>query len=59
MSPQAIQAIVTLGVELLAAGVQVNALIEEARANGGKLSDETLARVKAEVDEANRLWNQS
>jgi len=58
MSPGLVTAIVQAAVELAYAGVNIADLIEEAKANNGELSDETLQRIQNEVDAANKLWNQ-
>jgi hypothetical protein len=59
MSPNLIIAIAQAAAELAHAGVNIKGLIDEAQANGGKLSDETLQRVQQEVEDANKLWNDS
>jgi hypothetical protein len=56
MNPNLVLAIVQAAVELAYAGVNIKALIDEAQANGGQLSDETLQRVQQEVENANKLW---
>jgi len=58
MSPQLIAAIVQAAVELAYAGINISQLIEEAKANNGQLSDETLKQIENEVSNANKLWNQ-
>lgn len=59
MTPTSIQSIISLVLELTYAGVEINALLEEAKANGGQLSPETLDRVMNEVRSANALWEGS
>lgn len=59
MSPNLVIAITQAAVELAYAGVNIKGLIDEAQANGGKLSDETLQRVQKEVEDANKLWTDS
>lgn len=58
MSPGLVTAIVQAAVELAYAGIEISALIEEAKENDGQLSDETLQRVQREVEAANKLWEQ-
>jgi hypothetical protein len=59
MNANLVIAITQAAVELAYAGVNIKALIEEAQANGGKLSDETLKRVEQEVANANKMWTDS
>jgi hypothetical protein len=59
MSPNLVIAIAQAAVELAYAGVNIKGLIDEAQANGGELSEETLQRVQKEVEDANKLWNDS
>lgn len=56
MSPQLVAQIIGLVVELAYAGIEVRRLIDEAEANGGKLSDETMKRIGEEVKQANAMW---
>ena len=56
MSPQLVTAIVQAAIELSYAGINISQMIQEARANNGQLSDETLKQIETEVDNANKLW---
>jgi hypothetical protein len=58
MSPGLVTAVVQAAVELAYAGVNISSMIEEAKANNGQLSEETLKRVEQEVEAANKLWDQ-
>ena len=57
VTPNLVLAIVSAAVELAYAGVEITALIKEAQANDGKLSNETLKRVENEVKDAHALWD--
>lgn len=56
MNATMVAQIVGLAVELAYAGIEIKALIDEAQANGGKLSDETMQRIEDEVKQANAIW---
>ena len=58
MSPQLVTAIVQAAVELSYAGINISQMIQEARANNGELSEETLKRIEDEVNNANKIWTQ-
>lgn len=56
MSPNLVIAITQAAVELTYAGISIKELIDEAQANGGELSQETINKIHMEVLNANKLW---